>query len=287
MTISNIGLFGKFNDSSVADAVCEVRNFLEKNKRSVFLGNTTSSEIEGARLDDQKESPGELLDLAIVVGGDGTMLNVARLLSKYGVPAIGINLGRLGFLTDISLSELESSLTSILEGQYTIEQRTMLKCRVKKDNKNILTSIALNDIVISKGNTGRLIEFEIKVNGQFVSQPRSDGLILSTPTGSTAYALSAGGPIVSPDLPVISMSPICPHTLSNRPIILDENDTIRISSLRLQEAPAILTMDGVLVYQLDGSETIKITKARRKLKLVRINGFNYFETLYSKLGWQG
>ncbi len=286
MTISNIGLFGKFNDSSVADAVSEARNFLEKNNLSVFLGNTTSAEIKGERLDDQGVSPGKLLDLAIVVGGDGTMLSAARLLSKYGVPAIGINLGRLGFLTDISLSELESSLTSILNGEYTIEERTMLKCRIRKNGEKLLSSISLNDIVISKGNTGRLIEFEIKVNGQFVSQPRSDGLIISTPTGSTAYALSAGGPIVYPDLPVISLSPICPHTLSNRPIILDENDKITISSLTLKEAPAILTMDGVLVHELDGSETIEITKARRKLKLVRIKGFNYFETLYSKLGWQ-
>lgn len=286
MTISNIGLFGKFNDSSVADAVAEARNFLEKNNLSVFLGNTTSAEIKGERIDDQGVSPGKLLDLAIVVGGDGTMLSAARLLSKYGVPAIGINLGRLGFLTDISLSELESSLTSILNGEYTIEERTMLKCRIRKNGEKLLSSISLNDIVISKGNTGRLIEFEIKVNGQFVSQPRSDGLIISTPTGSTAYALSAGGPIVYPDLPVISLSPICPHTLSNRPIILDENDKITISSLTLKEAPAILTMDGVLVHELDGSETIEITKARRKLKLVRIKGFNYFETLYSKLGWQ-
>jgi NAD+ kinase len=279
-------LFGKFNDSSVADAVAEARNFLEKNNLSVFLGNTTSAEIKGERIDDQGVSPGKLLDLAIVVGGDGTMLSAARLLSKYGVPAIGINLGRLGFLTDISLSELESSLTSILNGEYTIEERTMLKCRIRKNGEKLLSSISLNDIVISKGNTGRLIEFEIKVNGQFVSQPRSDGLIISTPTGSTAYALSAGGPIVYPDLPVISLSPICPHTLSNRPIILDENDKITISSLTLKEAPAILTMDGVLVHELDGSETIEITKARRKLKLVRIKGFNYFETLYSKLGWQ-
>lgn len=286
MTILNIGLFGKFNDSSVADAVAEARNFLEKNNLSVFLGNTTSAEIKGERIDDQGVSPGKLLDLAIVVGGDGTMLSAARLLSKYGVPAIGINLGRLGFLTDISLSELESSLTSILNGEYTIEERTMLKCRIRKNGEKLLSSISLNDIVISKGNTGRLIEFEIKVNGQFVSQPRSDGLIISTPTGSTAYALSAGGPIVYPDLPVISLSPICPHTLSNRPIILDENDKITISSLTLKEAPAILTMDGVLVHELDGSETIEITKARRKLKLVRIKGFNYFETLYSKLGWQ-
>jgi NAD+ kinase len=286
VTILNIGLFGKFNDSSVADAVAEARNFLEKNNLSVFLGNTTSAEIKGERIDDQGVSPGKLLDLAIVVGGDGTMLSAARLLSKYGVPAIGINLGRLGFLTDISLSELESSLTSILNGEYTIEERTMLKCRIRKNGEKLLSSISLNDIVISKGNTGRLIEFEIKVNGQFVSQPRSDGLIISTPTGSTAYALSAGGPIVYPDLPVISLSPICPHTLSNRPIILDENDKITISSLTLKEAPAILTMDGVLVHELDGSETIEITKARRKLKLVRIKGFNYFETLYSKLGWQ-
>ena len=287
VTISNIGLFGKFNDSSVADAVAEVRDFLERNGLFVYLGNTTSSEIKGKRLDDQDISPDRLLDLAIVVGGDGTMLNVARRLSKYGIPAVGINLGRLGFLTDIPMTDVETNLEAILTGKYHIEQRTLLKYKIVKQGIKVASGTALNDIVLSKGNSGRLIEFEIRVNGQYVTRPRSDGIILSTPTGSTAYALSAGGPIIWPNLPVMSLAPICPHTLSNRPIILAENDKVQILVLELRGSPANLTLDGVLLHQLDSSESIYISKAKRKLKLIKIEGFNYFETLYSKLGWQG
>jgi len=285
--ITKVGLFGKFNDSSVADAVAEVKGVLEKKNLSVLLGNTTSTEIEGDRIDNYDQPLSEAIDLAIVVGGDGTMLHVARELSDHDVPAIGINLGRLGFLTDIALKDFEPSMMSILNGDCNIEQRTMLQCVVTRDSQELYSGISLNDIVISKGNTGRLIEFEIRVNDQFVSQPRSDGLILSTPTGSTAYALSAGGPIIYPNLPVFSMSPICPHTLSNRPIILDENDEVKISALRLHESTANLALDGVITTQLQGDESIRINRAEKKLKMVRIKGFNYFETLNSKLGWVG
>ena len=286
MNITNIGLFGKFNDNSVADAITTVKGFLERKQLSVLLGNTTSSEIPGDRIDEQGLAVGDQIDLAIVVGGDGTLLHVARLLADQGVPAIGINLGRLGFLTDISFSDLETGIGAILNGQYAIEKRTMLQCTTYKDEQVVFSGHALNEIVLSKGNTGRVIEFEIRVNGNYVSQIRSDGLILATPTGSTAYALSAGGPIIYPDLSVICMSPICPHTLSNRPIILDENNTIEITAVETRESQANLALDGVLSYQVTGDETITISKAQKKLKLIRIKGFNHFETLYSKLGWQ-
>ncbi len=286
MNITNIGLFGKFNDNSVADAIAIVKEFLEKKQLSVLLGNTTSSEIEGDRIDEQGLAIDDQIDLAIVVGGDGTLLHVARLLADHGVPAIGINLGRLGFLTDISFSDLETGIGAILNGQYAVEKRTMLQCTTVKDEQVVFSGYALNEIVLSKGNTGRVIEFEIRVNGNYVSQIRSDGLILATPTGSTAYALSAGGPIIYPDLSVISMSPICPHTLSNRPIILDENNTIEITAIETRESQANLALDGVLSYRVTGDETITITKAPKKLKLIRTEGFNHFEILYSKLGWQ-
>ena len=287
MHIKNIGLFGKFNDHSVADAVNHVRKFLEENNLAVYLGHTTSSRIDGMRLEEQQESPDKLLDLAIVVGGDGTMLSVARKLSKYGVPAVGVNLGRLGFLADIPISTLEMSIGSILAGNYRVEQRTLLKCKVIREGKKVLSSTALNDIVLSKGNMGRLIEFRIDVNDRYVAKPRGDGLILSTPTGSTAYALAAGGPIIYPDLPVICLAPICPHTLSNRPILLSETDKIQISNIEPNEFPPNLALDGVMLMQLTGSEIIDISRAKRKLKLVKADRFNYFETLYNKLGWHG
>lgn len=285
--ITKIGLFGKFNDSSIAGAIAQVKAILESKNLTVLLGNTTSTKIEGARIGEHNQPLEDEIDLAIMVGGDGTMLNVAQELSAHGVPAIGVNLGRLGFLTDIAFADFDSSLSSILSGDYAIEYRTMLQCRVTLQGRQVCSGISLNDMVISKGNTGRLLEFEIWVNDQFVSQPRSDGLIISTPTGSTAYALSAGGPIIYPNLPVISISPICPHTLSNRPIILDENDAVEIRALKAHEAPANLACDGIITAQLTGDEIIAIKRSATKLKMIRIKGFNYFETLHSKLGWNG
>ena len=285
MKINKVGLFGKFNDRSVGDTVAEIRALLEKNNLKVLLGSTTSSDIAGERIDDQGAPLGETIDLAIVVGGDGTMLNAARDLAEHGVPAIGVNLGRLGFLADIAMQDLESGLGAILDGDYHIEHRTLLDTRVHREDDMLCFGKSVNDTVISKGNTGRLIEFEIRVNGQFLSHTRSDGVILATPTGSTAYSLSAGGPIIYPTLPVFSLSPICPHTLSNRPIVLDQNARIEISSMAFAETHANLALDGVIVCKLHGDETVTVSKAAESLRMIRINRHNHFETLRSKLGW--
>ncbi|NKB61896.1 MAG: hypothetical protein GKR95_07075 [Gammaproteobacteria bacterium] len=287
MKINQVGLFGKFNDSSVADAVTEVRSVLENKEIKVLLGNTTSSDIPGERLDTQSSPLGELIDIAIVVGGDGTMLNAARNLAEHDIPAVGVNLGRLGFLTDIALQDISSGFDSIIQGDYHLEPRTMLQTIIMEGEEQVFKGISLNDAVVSKGNTGRLIEFEIRVNGQFVSHPRSDGIIVATPTGSTAYSLSAGGPIIYPNLPVLSMAPICPHTLSNRPIVLGEDAEIELSKLKVAETHANLALDGLISFQLGGSETILIKKAVKKLLMIRMNQHNHFETLQSKLGWNG
>ncbi len=282
--IEKVGLFGKFNDPSIGGTVAEIRELLEKNRLKVLLGGTTAAAIEGERMDPQQPLAG-LIDLAIVVGGDGTLLSAARNLAEHGIPAIGVNLGRLGFLADIALHDLESSLGAILRGEYHTEQRTLLDTRVSRAGEIIHRGKSLNDAVISKGNTGRLIEFEIRVNGQFLSHIRSDGVILATPTGSTAYSLSAGGPIIYPTLPVFSLSPICPHTLSNRPIVLDHNARIELTSMVFAETHANLALDGVIICQLRGDETVCVTKAAESLPMIRINRHNHFETLRSKLGW--
>ncbi|NKB77947.1 MAG: hypothetical protein GKR96_13165 [Gammaproteobacteria bacterium] len=287
MKINQVGLFGKFNDNSVADAVTEVRSVLEQNQIRVLLGSTTSMDIPGERIDTQSRPLSELIDIAIVVGGDGTMLNAARNLAEHDVPTVGVNLGRLGFLTDIALQDFASGMDSILLGSYHLEPRTMLQTTVMLGEEQVFSGISLNDTVVSKGNTGRLIEFEIRADGQFVSHPRSDGIIVATPTGSTAYSLSAGGPIIYPNLPVLSMAPICPHTLSNRPIILGEETEIELSKLKVAETHANVALDGLISFQLDGSETVLIRKAAKKLLMIRMNHHNHFETLQSKLGWNG
>ncbi|MGI9317887.1 MAG: NAD(+)/NADH kinase [bacterium] len=287
MNISKVGLFGKFGDSSVAPVLEEVRELLEKNELKVLLGSTTSAEIDGERIDDQDQPLNHVIDIAMVVGGDGTMLNAARLLSTHDVPAVGVNLGRLGFLTDIALSELEQSLESLINGDYSIEKRTLLETSVFSEDELVYKGISVNDAVISKGNTGRLIEFETHIDGRFVSHTRSDGLIVATPTGSTAYSLSAGGPIIYPTLSVISICPICPHTLSNRPIIIDENSQVQIDALKTSETHANLALDGLIVYELKGGEVIKLRRAENKLSMIRIDSHDHFDVMRSKLGWTG
>lgn len=285
MKISKVGLFGKFNDDNIGDTVAEIRQLLQHNNLKVLLGGTTSTAIDGERLDDHKQPLAELIDLAIVVGGDGTMLSVARNLAKHNIPAIGINLGRLGFLADIAVQDLGASLRAILRGDYHIEQRTLLTTEVGLQNEIRYRGDSVNDAAISKGNSGRLIEFEIRVNGQFLSHIRSDGVIIATPTGSTAYSLSAGGPIIYPTLPVFIVSPICPHTLSNRPIVLDHNAHIEIASMVFAETPANLSLDGVIACKLHGDEVVRVRKAAETWSMIRINQHNHFETLRSKLGW--
>lgn len=284
--INRVGLFGKFNDGSVSDTVAEIRQLLENNGLKVLLGDTTSPAIAGERIGDGGAPLGEAVDLAIVVGGDGTMLSAARALAEHNVPAIGVNLGRLGFLADIALEDLEDGVSAIVRGDYHIEHRTLLDTQVHRAGEWVCGGKSVNDTAISKGNTGRLIEFEIRVNGQFLSHTRSDGVILATPTGSTAYSLSAGGPIIYPTLPVFSLSPICPHTLSNRPIVLDQNARIEISSMVFAETHANLALDGVIVCKLNGDEVISVRKAAEALRMLRINHHNHFETLRSKLGWK-
>ena len=285
MKITKIGLFGKFRDASVAPILDRVRQLLESRGVRVLLGSTTSAEIDGERIDEQDQPLDQVIDMAMVVGGDGTMLNAARILCTHGVPMVGVNLGRLGFLTDIPQGELEPNLDALLEGRYLIENRTLLKTVVECDGEVVFEGIALNDAVISKGNTGRLIEFETRIDGRFVSQTRSDGIIVATPTGSTAYSLSAGGPIMFPTLSVLSIAPICPHTLSNRPIIIAEDAVIEIHAFRTPETHANLALDGLVLRELSGKETIRLTRADKKLSVIRIESHDHFQVLRSKLGW--
>jgi len=278
-----IGLFGKYGAKDVESTLTQVKSLLSSFGAKVLLGDTTANEICGERILNAGQY--RELDYAIVVGGDGTLLHAARSLAPYDVPIIGINLGRLGFLTDIPANEIESGLLAIQAGNYRIEKRSMLQTSVIKNDQRSDSFLSLNDAVISKGDTGRLIDMSIQVDGIFVSRTRSDGLIIATPTGSTAYALAAGGPIIEPTLPVHVLVPICPHTLSNRPIILNQNSTICICSVQMADSHATLAVDGIIVHTLDGSEQIEITRAKPELRLIRIDQHNHFEALRVKLGW--
>ena len=285
MQISSVGLFGRYKDPDVGTTLDALRKHLENRDISVYIGDTTADNISGTRIEDSGLSVAETIDLAVVVGGDGTMLHVARSLASYALPMIGINLGRLGFLTDLSADRMYEGLDELLRGEFTVDERIMLQVQISNGRDNLNESIALNDVTLSKGNTGRMIEFETHVNSEPVGHTRGDGVIISTPTGSTAYALSAGGPILHPLLPAIVFAPICPHTLGHRPMVLDDSSIIELEILDLAGADGNVFIDGLKQLAVSGNEIIRISRAETVTRMVRINSHNHFTALRSKLGW--
>ncbi|MGY0375234.1 NAD(+)/NADH kinase [Clostridium sp. JNZ J1-5] len=221
------------------------------------------------------------LDMVIVLGGDGTILRTARTVSKFKVPILGINMGNLGFLTGIEILELEDAIEKLSKGEYYIEDRMMLECGFTNGNLQKKYN-CLNDIVISKGTLSRILKYEVYIDGNLYTVFNSDGIIISTPTGSTAYALSAGGPIIYPTLDVISLTPICPHALHSRSIILESDSEIVIKVEKKSES-VFLTLDGQQSVNLESCDKVIVKKCNFKCKLIKINGYNYFEVLRRKI----
>lgn len=288
MSYKNIAVFGKYQDDSITPHVTDLVNFLLKQKINVYLGDTTAKSkildnLPVGRITDEELK--DHVELGIVLGGDGTLLNVARKLAPLGIPIIGVNLGRLGFLTDVPLASMNKDILEILQGTHTEEQRMMLLLEVTRDGKLIASGHALNDIVISRHNADRLIAWSAKVNGKLITSARSDGVIVSTPTGSTAYALSAGGPILDPELDAVALVPICPHTLSNRPIALRANSVIEFSVTDTEQADAHVSADGQRICDLRGNEIIRVSRSPHSLKLIKMTESDHYGTLREKLGW--
>jgi len=227
---------------------------------------------------------GEQCDLAITVGGDGTLLGAARALADAGVPLLGINLGRLGFLADLASDALQTCLEPILYGEFDAEERFLLSAKVNGKDP----VLALNDVVIHKWNTARMIELETRIDGVFVNRQRGDGLIVATPTGSTAYALSGGGPLIHPALDVIALVPICPHTLSNRPLVVAGASQVEIlANSRFDQGHVVLTCDGQIDVFLSADSNVLIQRAPRPIRLLHPRGHDHFQILRAKLGWAG
>ena len=285
MQISSVGLVGRYKDPGVSTTLDALRTHLENRNISVYIGASTADNITGTRIEDSGLPVGETIDLAVVVGGDGTMLHVARSLPSYALPMIGINLGRLGFLTDLSADRMYEDMDELLRGEFTVEERIMLQVQISNGRDNLNESVALNDVTLSKGNTGRMIEFDTRVNSALLGRTRGDGVIISTPTGSTAYALSAGGPILHPLLPAIVFAPICPHTLGHRPMVLDDSSTVELEILDLAGAEGNVFIDGLKQLAVSGNEVIRVSRAKTVTRMVRINSHNHFTALRSKLGW--
>ena len=280
--LKNIGLFGNFSNASVASVTDQVTRIFDANGityvqcASPFDTNNQSPAIDNRQF-----------DLAIVIGGDGTFMNVARLRAGCDAPLLGINLGRRGFLTDVAVREIDESMDLLLNGHYVTETRILIEATISSTDTQAesIGLTALNDIVVHKTNFGRLLDFNITVDRQFVTSLRGDGVIIATPTGATAYALSAGGPVLYPSLPAIEMVPIAPHTLTQRPVIFNDTSTIEIELVNADSGNASLVVDGHIRRELSGDEKIAVRRSKLTVDFVRIEGHTYFNALRQKLSW--
>ena len=286
MKFNTIGVIAKPQAESARQTLQALFDFLKDKKYDVIVDDHLPDTINTDNLTKaSREEIGKRCDLAIVVGGDGTMLNAVRSLSHAHVPIVGINVGRLGFLADISPENLEHSLDEILNGSYREEQRFLLEMQVVRDNKIIFESDAFNDVVIHIRDVARMIEFETRINDEFVNHQRADGIVISTPTGSTAYALSAGGPILHATLDAITLVPISPHTLSSRPLVIHADSLIDVLICNTKEGIAQATCDGHLSMDVHVGDHIKVKRKTDKITLLHPKKHNYFEILRAKLHW--
>jgi NAD+ kinase len=226
---------------------------------------------------------GAACDLCLVVGGDGTMLGIGRQLAQFDVPLIGINQGRLGFITDIPLESFQSTLLPMLEGHYEEDQRSLMQARVMRDGHCVFSALAMNDVVVNRGATSGMVELRVEVDGHFVANQRADGLIIATPTGSTAYSLSAGGPLLHPSIPGWVLVPIAPHTLSNRPIVLANSAEVAIEIVAGRDASASFDMQSLA--SLMHGDRIVVTQSKYHVRFLHPKGWTYFDTLRQKLHW--
>lgn len=283
-----IGLIGKYADQNVAKTLQTIVSHLRLRKRALAIDAETAivpAIDDLPRLD--RDQLGRQCDLAIVVGGDGTLLNAARSLVAHQVPILGINLGRLGFLVEMTPDRLPRKLDVILSGEFRVEERFLLQAQIIRNGKLIGEYSALNDVVVHKTDVARMIELETFVDNIFVNSQRSDGLIVATPTGSTAYALAGGGPIVHPCVDAVVLVPICPHTLSNRPIVLDANRTITICVGSGGRDNTQVTCDGQLNFGLVTGDQVVVRKHEKPIKLIQPLTHDYYQVLRAKLGWGG
>ena len=285
-TFTTIGLLGKHGDLHVGETLRILHTHLCARGVRVLLDETTAQTYPGHAMETaSRQNMGTQCDLAIVVGGDGTLLNAARALAQYGIPLAGVNLGRLGFLADISPEGMIERMEEILHGHYLLEERCLISSTIERNGQKISTSSAFNDAVVHKWNMARMIEFETYINGQFVHSQRSDGMIVATPTGSTAYALSGGGPILHPTLNALALVPICPHTLSNRPIVVNSDSQITIIMVECNRDRAQLTCDGQINFGLLEGDQIHIHKQALPVRLIHPADHDHYQILRAKLRW--
>lgn len=280
---SKIGIFCKEEDERITDTLKTLYDFLIKENFSVVAEKNAARYLNIPVMKTKEFC--RCIDLAIVVGGDGTLLKAGRLLSDKNIPVIGINLGRLGFLVDISPDEIHQQLGRMLKGEYLLETRSLLSADVYRGEKLLGSSIALNDVVVHVRNDIRMIEFTTHIDDHFVNTQRADGIVVATPTGSTAYSLSGGGPILHPGLDAVVLVPICPHTLSNRPIVVSNDSRINIKLCDSRNVNARVSFDGQANINLRAGDHVEIRNKSHKLQLMHPKTYDYYHILRNKLGW--
>ena len=288
---SRIGLVGRPGHAGVVDTLQRLLAFLADKDLSIVLDELTGGLIaDHGQQECKREQLSELCDLVIVVGGDGSMLNVAKHIASDQVPVIGINRGRLGFLTDILPDEIEAGINDVLSGNYSIESRFLLDVKIRDGSSQAnaedqYLGSALNDVVLHPGKAAQMIEFELFVDDNFVYSQESDGLIVATPTGSTAYALSAGGPIMHPGLNAVVLVPMYPHSLGSRPIVVDGDSEIRIVVSAAESLQPQISCDGQVMFTAKAGDEILVSKKEVPLKLVHPPEHSFYQACRSKLGW--
>ncbi len=279
-----IALIGKYKSPEIAESLMTLAAFLKSRSIGVLVEEGTAALVGANGYPVASYAAiGERADLAIVLGGDGSMLTAARRLAASDVPLVGVNQGRLGFMTDLAQDGMLDGVADLLDGKFQSEQRFLLDATVHRGGNVMFDTQALNDVVVNKGDLGRMIEFAVSVDGEFIYNQRSDGLIIATPTGSTAYALSANGPILHPAVPGIALVPLCPHALSNRPITVSDASRIEI----VIHAPhrARVHADGQEKFELEAGDRVCVARSVRSIRFLHPLGYSYFSMLREKLHW--
>ncbi|MBI3811331.1 MAG: NAD(+)/NADH kinase [Nitrospirae bacterium] len=282
--MKKIGIIAKpQNTHAVKKILDELLPWLARQGKEAIMDSDTAS-VAGLASPHRKSKVPSLVEMVIVLGGDGTLLSVARVVEGKDVPILGVNLGGLGFLTEVAVDELFGTLEKIFKNEFVTDDRLMLKATVHRQGESVAQSLVLNDVVISKGTLARMIKLEIFINRQFVTALRGDGLILASPTGSTAYSLSAGGPIIYPSVEAMVLTPISPHTLTNRPVVIPNDVHVEVI-LKTREEGTTVTFDGQVGFSLRHEDVVEIWTADSKIKLIRSPQRNYYEVLRRKLKW--
>jgi NAD+ kinase len=280
----HVALIGKYHAQGSRSALEDIAQFLGTQGCEVAVEKDTAENTGLSQFPTLDAAGiGAQCDLALVVGGDGTMLGIGRLLAQFGVPLVGINQGRLGFITDIAFEDYQNTLKPMLRGEYVEERRWMMQAKVMRDGRCVFSATAMNDVVVNRGATAGMVELRVEVDGHFVANQRADGLIIASPTGSTAYALSAGGPLLHPSIGGWVLVPIAPHTLSNRSIVLPDAGEITIEMVAGRDASANFDMQS-LANLLHG-DRITVKRSEHQMRFLHPMGWSYFDTLRKKLHW--